>query len=25
VREGKIIRDLDAGTLRNTLQQLFAI
>lgn len=25
VREGKIIRDLDAGTLRSTLQQLFAI
>ena len=25
VREGKIIRDLDAGTLRNTLQQLFAV
>jgi diadenylate cyclase len=24
VREGRIIRDLDAGTLRNTLQQLFA-
>ena len=23
VREGRIIRDLDAGTLRNTLQQLF--
>ena len=25
VREGRIIRDLDAGTLRNTLQQLFAV
>jgi diadenylate cyclase len=25
VREGRIIRDLDAGTLRSTLQQLFAI
>jgi diadenylate cyclase len=25
VREGKIIRNLDAGTLRNTLQQLFAV
>lgn len=25
VREGKIIRDLDAGTLRSTLQQLFAL
>jgi uncharacterized protein (TIGR00159 family) len=25
VREGRIIRELDAGTLRSTLQQLFAI
>ncbi len=25
VREGRIIRDLDAGTLRSTLQQLFAV
>lgn len=25
VREGRIIRDLDAGTLRSTLQQLFAL
>jgi len=25
VREGKIIRDLDAGTLRSSLQQLFAV